>query len=168
MKKKDLQAIAEAAAKNIKTEDDLNVFRQMLTKITVETALNAELEDHLGFGKGEISDAGNNRNGSTSKTLQTEDGQFELDTPRDRAGSFEPQLVKKHQRRFTSMDDKILFLYAQGMTTREIVTTFKKMYDADVSATLISKVTDHTGIHPQMGEIVIVTSSDQDAVLIHG
>ena len=142
MKKKDLQAIAEAAAKNIKTEDDLNVFRQMLTKITVETALNAELEDHLGFGKGEESDAGNNRNGYTSKTLQTEDGRFELDTPRDRAGSFEPQLVKKHQRRFTSMDDKILFLYAQGMTTREIVETFKEMYDADVSATLISKVTD--------------------------
>ena len=142
MKKKDLQAIAEAAAKNIKTEDDLNVFRQMLTKITVETALNAELEDHLGFGKGEESDASNNRNGYTSKTLQTEDGQFELDTPRDRVGSFEPQLVKKHQRRFTSMDDKILFLYAQGMTTREIVATFKEMYDADVSATLISKVTD--------------------------
>ena len=142
MNKKELQAIAEAAAKNIKTEDDLNQFRQMLTKITVETALNAELEDHLGFGKGEQSDAGNNRNGYTSKTLQTEDGQFELDTPRDRVGSFEPQLVKKHQRRFTSMDDKILFLYAQGMTTREIVTTFKEMYDADVSAALISKVTD--------------------------
>jgi putative transposase len=127
MKKKDLQAIAEAAAKNIKTEDDLNVFRQILTKITVEAALNAELEDHLGFGNGEKSDAGNNRNGYTSKTLQTEDGQFELDTPRDRTGSFEPQLVKKHQRRFTSMDDKILFLYAQGMTTREIVETFKEM-----------------------------------------
>jgi putative transposase len=142
MNKKELQAIAQAAAKNIKTEDDLNQFRQMLTKITVETALNAELEDHLGFGKGEQSGAGNNRNGYTSKTLQTEDGQFELDTPRDRAGSFEPQLVKKHQRRFTSMDDKILFLYAQGMTTREIVTTFKEMYDADVSAALISKVTD--------------------------
>jgi len=138
MKKKDLQAIAEAAAKNIKTEDDLNVFRQMLAKITIETALNAELESHLGFGKGGESDTGNNRNGYTSKTLQTEDGQFELDTPRDRIGSFEPQLVKKHQRRFTSMDDKILFLYAQGMTTREIVETFKEMYDADVSATLIS------------------------------
>jgi transposase-like protein len=142
MNKKELQAIAQAAAKNIKTEEDLNVFRQMLTKITVETALNVELENHLGFGKGEQSEAGNNRNGYTSKTLQTEDGQFELDTPRDRAGSFEPKLVKKHQRRFTSMDDKILFLYAQGMTTREIVATFKEMYDADVSATLISKVTD--------------------------
>ena len=96
MNKKDLQAIAQAAAKNIKTEDDLNEFRRMLTKITVETALNAELEDHLGFAKHEESDSENNRNGYTRKTLQTEDGQFELDTPRDRAGNFEPQLVKKH------------------------------------------------------------------------
>ena len=142
MKKKELEAIAQAAAKNIKTEADLNEFRQMLTKITVETALNAELDDHLGFDKYEQSDADNSRNGYTSKTLQTEEGQFELETPRDRDGSFEPQLVKKHQRRFTSMDDKILFLYAQGMSTREIVMTFKEMYDADVSATLISKVTD--------------------------
>ena len=142
MNKKKLQVIAQAAAKNIKPEADLNEFRQMLTKITVEAALNAELDDHLGFAKHEQSEADNNRNGYTSKTLQTEDGQFELDTPRDRAGSFEPRLVKKHQRRFTTMDDKILFLYAQGMTTREIVTTFKEMYGADVSTTLISKVTD--------------------------
>lgn len=142
MDKKELQALAREAAKNIKTEADLNEFRQMLTKITVETALNAELDEHLGFAKHEQSDTDNSRNGYSRKTLQTEDGQFELDTPRDRAGSFVPQLVKKHQRRFTSMDDKILFLYAQGMTTREIVTTFKEMYAADVSANLISKVTD--------------------------
>jgi putative transposase len=142
MDKKELRAMAEAAAKNIKTEADLNEFRQMLTKVTVETALNAELDDHLGYVRHDQSDTENSRNGYTSKTLQTEDGQFEVDTPRDRSGSFEPQLVKKHQRRFTSMDDKILFLYAQGMTTREIVTTFKEMYDADVSASLISKVTD--------------------------
>ena len=142
MKKKELQAIAQAAAKNIKTEEDLNEFRSMLTKITVETALNAELDDHLGFDKHEQSESDNNRNGVTHKTLQTEDGQFELATPRDRAGSFEPKLVKKHQRRFTSMDDKILFLYAQGMTTREIVRTFKEMYGADASPALISKVTN--------------------------
>jgi len=138
----ELKAIAQAAAKNIKTEDDLNEFRQLLTKITVETALNAELDDHLGYSKHEPTDVDNSRNGYTSKTLQTESGQFEVDTPRDRAGSFEPQLVKKHQRRFTSMDDKILFLYAQGMSTREIVTTFKEMYDADISPALISKVTN--------------------------
>ena len=142
MNKKDLQALANTAAKSIKTEADLNEFRQMLTKITVEAALNGEMDHHLGFGKNEHSDFSNNRNGYTSKTLQTEDGQFDLNTPRDREGSFEPQLVKKHQRRFTSMDDKILFLYAQGMSTREIVKTFKEMYGADVSAALISKVTD--------------------------
>ncbi len=93
--KKELQAIAQAAAKNIKTEEDHNEFRQMLTRTTVETALNAELADHLGFAKHQQSEASNSRNGTTSKTLQTEDGQFELDTPRDRAGSFEPQLVSR-------------------------------------------------------------------------
>ena len=121
-------------------EVELNEFRQMLTKITVETALNAELDDHLGYSKHKASDTTNSRNGSTRKTLQTDDGQFQVDTPRDRDGSFEPQLVKKHQRRFTSMDDKILFLYAQGMTTREIVETFKEMYGADISPMLISDV----------------------------
>lgn len=100
-----------------------------------------EIDDHLGYDKHECTDADNSRKGYSSKTLQTEDGRFTLETPRDRAGSFEPKLVKKHQRRFTSMDDKILFLYAQGMTTREIVTTFEEMYGADVSANLISKIT---------------------------
>lgn len=142
MKTEELKAIAEQAAKNIKTEQDLNEFRQILTKITVEAALNAELDDHLGYARHEKTGRGNSRNGYSSKTVQTEEGQFELDTPRDRNGDFEPQLVKKQQRRFTSMDDKILFLYAQGMTAREIVTTFKELYGAEVSATLISKVTN--------------------------
>ena len=137
----EIKNLAQAAAKNIKTEADLNEFRQMLTKITVETALNAELDDHLGYSKHEASDPSNSRDGTTRKTLQTDDGQFELETPRDREGTFEPKLVKKHQRRFTTMDDKILFLYAQGMATREIVETFKEMYGADISPTLISKVT---------------------------
>lgn len=142
MNKKDLEAFAREAAKTLKTEKDFSDFRAMLTKVTVEAALNAELDDHLGYDKHEQSSSENSRNGVTRKTLRTEDGQFELDTPRDRYGDFEPQLVKKHQTRFTSMDDKILFLYAQGMTTREIVATFKEMYGADVSASLISKVTD--------------------------
>jgi transposase-like protein len=142
MNKKELEAFAREAAKSIKSESDLNDFRQMLTKVTVETALNAELDDHLGYGRHQQSESSNSRNGYSRKTLKTEDGQFELDTPRDRAGSFEPQLIKKQQTRFTSMDDKILSLYAKGMTTREIVATFKEMYDADVSPTLISKVTD--------------------------
>ncbi len=142
MNKEELEAFAREAAKGLKTEKDLNEFSQMLTKVAVEAALNAELDDHLGYSKHETSGSDNSRNGVTRKTLRTEDGQFELNTPRDRHGSFEPQLVKKRQTRFTSMDDKILSLYAKGMTTREIVATFKEMYDADVSATLISKVTD--------------------------
>lgn len=142
MNKEQLEAFAREAAKSIKTESDLNDFRQMLTKVTVETALNAELDDYLGYDKHQPSGADNSRNGYTNKVLKTEDGQFELSTPRDRDGSFEPQLVKKQQTRFTSMDDKILSLYAKGMTTRDIVATFKEMYGADVSASLISKVTD--------------------------
>jgi putative transposase len=142
MNKEALEAFAREAAKGIKTEEDLNEFRQMLTKVTVEQALNAELDDHLGYDRHETSNNSNSRNGSTSKTLRTEDGQFKLDTPRDREGTFEPKLVKKSQTRFTSMDDKILFLYAQGMTTREIVKTFKELYGADASPSLISKVTD--------------------------
>ena len=142
MNKKELEAFALKAAKGIKTEQDLAEFSQMLTKITVEAALNAELDEHLGYEKHASSNDANSRNGKSYKQLQTEDGVFELATPRDREGTFEPQLVKKHQRRFTSMGDKILSLYAKGMTTRDIVATFKEMYDAEVSPTLISKVTD--------------------------
>ena len=142
MDRKELEAFAREAAKGMKTEQDLNDFRQILTKVTVEAALNAELDHHLGYRKNEKSNSNNNRNGSTSKTLRTEDGQFELDTPRDRNGDFEPQLVKKNQTRFTSLDDKILYLYSKGMTTREIVATFKEMYDAEISPTLISRVTN--------------------------
>lgn len=142
MKTEELKKIAQEAAKNIKTEQDLADFQQMLTKVTVEAALNAELDDHLGYERHEKADGANHRNGYSSKTVQTEVGQFELNTPRDRNGDFDPKMVKKGQRRFTAMDDKILFLYAQGMSTREIVTTFKEMYGADVSASLVSKVTD--------------------------
>ena len=98
MHRQELQAIAQAAAKNIKTEEDPNEFRQMLTKITVEAALDAELNDHLGFEKHGQPDSDNSRNGATYRRLQAEDGQFELPTPRDRTGNFEFKLVKKHQR----------------------------------------------------------------------
>jgi len=142
MNQQELEAFAKEAAKQLKTEKDLNDFRQMLTKVTVEAALNAELDDHLGYPKHQKSNSPNSRNGYSTKSLKTEDGEFELATPRDRDGSFEPELVKKQQTRFTSMDDKILSLYAKGMTTRDIVATFKEMYGADVSASLISRVTD--------------------------
>lgn len=114
----------------------------MLKKITVEAALNAEMDEHLGYEKHAKSVVQNSRNGKTSKRIKTEDGEFELDTPRDRDGLFEPKLVKKHQSRFTSMDEKILWLYAQGMSTREIVKAFDEWYGADISPTLISRVTN--------------------------
>ncbi len=142
MNTKELEAFAKEAAKNIKSEADLNDFRAMLTKVTVEAALNAELDDHLGYSKHEKADKGNNRNGFTNKTVQTDDGEFELSTPRDRNGSFEPQIIKKNQTRFTSLDDKILYLYSKGMTTRDIVHTFDEMYGAEISPTLISRVTN--------------------------
>lgn len=121
----------------LKTQQDLRDFTETLTEFTVERALNAELDYHL-----ETEEAPNTRNGYSSKTIHTEDGAIELTTPRDRNSTFEPALVKKGQRRFTSMDDKILALYARGMTTRDIVDAFKEMYNADISPALISKVTD--------------------------
>ena len=142
MDEEKLQALAAELAKGIKTEADLNQFSRMLTKLTVETALNAELTDHLGHEKNTPKTGTNTRNGYSSKTLLIDDGEIVLNTPRDRESTFEPQLIKKNQTRITQMDRQILSLYAKGMTTREIVATFKEMYDADVSATLISKVTD--------------------------
>ncbi|ENO0733018.1 IS256 family transposase [Vibrio parahaemolyticus] len=142
MDKKALEAFAREAAKSIKTESDLDDFRKMLTKVTVETALNAELDEHLGYQKHQSRTSSNSRNSYSGKSIITDDGEVDIDVPRDREASFEPQLVRKHQTRFQSMDDKILSLYAKGMTTREIVATFKEMYDAEVSPTLISKVTD--------------------------
>lgn len=142
MDEKKLKALAAELAKGLKTEADLNAFSRMLTKLTVETALNAELTDHLGHEKNSPKSGSNTRNGYSSKTLLCDDGEIELNTPRDRENTFEQQLIKKNQTRITQMDSQILSLYAKGMTTREIVATFKEMYDADVSPTLISKVTD--------------------------
>ena len=110
--KKELEAFAKEAARSKKTPDGLNQFSQMLKKITVEAALNAEMDEHLGYEKHSKSASPNSRNRGSRKQIKTEDGQFELHTPRNREGSFEPKLIKQHQSRFTSMDDKILWLYA--------------------------------------------------------
>jgi transposase-like protein len=159
MDKKALEAFAKEAAKGIKTPDDLTEFSQMLKKITVEAALNAEIEEHLGYEKHKPSKSQNSRNGKSTKRVKTEDGEFELDTPRDRLGSFDPKLVKKHQTRFTSMDDKILWLYAQGMSTRDIVNAFDEWYGAEISPSLVSRVTNAV-----MEEIVEWQSRPLDAI----
>jgi transposase-like protein len=139
-----LKALAAELAKDIKTEKDLGVLAQQLVKLTVETALNAELVEHLGYDKHDPAGrgSGNSRNGTTSKRLKGQHGDVLIDTPRDRNSSFDPQFVRKGQTRLTQMDDQILALYAKGLSTRDIVAAFKEMYGADVSATLISKVTD--------------------------
>ena len=142
MDDKQLQALANELAKNLKTPEDLSQFDRLLKKISVEAALNAELTHHLGHDKNQPKSGTNSRNGYSTKTVTTTDGPMELRTPRDRDGSFEPQLVKKNQTRITGMDNQILALYARGMTTREITSVFKEMYDAGVSPALISKVTD--------------------------
>ena len=110
----------------------------------IERALGAELTEHLGYEKGDPAGrgSGNSRNGTSSKTILTEDGEIEITVPRDRAGSFEPQLIAKGQTHFTGFDDKILSLYARGMTVREIQGHLAELYGAEVSPDLISRVTD--------------------------
>ena len=141
---KSMRALAKELAKGIKTEKQLGDFSRLLKKMTIEAALNAEMDEHLGYAKHEAKDrgTGNSRNGSLNKRLKGDHGDIGIESPRDRDASFEPQLVRKGQSRLTRMDNQILTLYAKGMSTRDIADTFKEMYDADVSATLISKVTD--------------------------
>lgn len=115
-----------------------------LTKRFVERAMEVELTDHLGYEPHvePPGGAGNSRNGSSPKRLITEHGGVAIDTPRDRDGSFEPRIVKKRQRRFEGFDDKILALYARGMSTRDISAHLEEIYGVQVGRDLISKVTD--------------------------
>jgi putative transposase len=121
-----------------------NGLLKQLTKLLVEKALEAEMADHLGHGKNEPVEnaAGNTRNGKSKKTLKGDFGELPIEIPRDRHGTFEPQLIPKHQTRWTGFDDKILSLYARGMTVREIQSHLEEMYGTEVSPTLISSVTD--------------------------
>lgn len=144
MNKKQLQAMARDLAKDIKTGEDLSALSAELTKLTVEAALNAELEEHLGYSRhaSEGHNSGNSRNGSSPKTLKGSHGEVVINTPRDRSATFEPQLITKGQTRITGMDDQILALYSKGMSTRDISAAFKEMYGTEVSAGLVSKVTN--------------------------
>src|ERR1700683_969771 len=105
-----------------RTAEDVNGLLKQLTKAVLERALQGELTHHLGYAKHDPAghNSGNSRNGVTSKTVKGEFGEIVVETPRDRNGSFEPQILGKHQTRFDGFDDKILSLYARGMTTREI------------------------------------------------
>ncbi len=115
-----------------------------LKKALLERALSGEMNHHLGYSKHSKKgvNSGNSRNGTSTKKVLTEDGELELDIPRDRNSDFEPQIVKKNQRRFDGFDDKILSMYARGMTLREIQGHLQEIYGVEVSPDLISTVTD--------------------------
>lgn len=145
--KNNINALLDELLKDCKCPEDIlgeNGLVRQLTKRLVERALEAEMTDHLGYEPHEAEGrgTGNSRNGKSKKTVQSEAGQFEIEVPRDRNGSFEPQMVKKRQRRLEGFDDKVLALYARGQSTREIQAQLQELYGAEVSPTLISNVTD--------------------------
>jgi putative transposase len=130
-----------------KTEEEIvgpGGLLSQLTRRLVERALEVELTDHLGYEphREPPGGTGNTRNGSTAKTLQTEQGPVEIKSPRDRESSFEPRLVRKRQRRFEGFDEKILALYSRGMSTRDIEAHLRELYGVSVGRDLISRVTD--------------------------
>ncbi|WP_374266945.1 IS256 family transposase [Zoogloea sp.] len=115
-----------------------------IKKALIERALQAELSHHLGYAEGEDKpeSSANQRNGTSGKTVLTDDGPLRIDIPRDRAGQFAPQLIGKHERRFTGFDDKIIAMYARGMSVREIQAFLVQMYNTEVSPDFISQVTE--------------------------
>jgi putative transposase len=142
----DLKLIDQLLVNYKKPEDIIgeNGLLKQLTKALLERALQAELTEHVGYEKHDPvgNNSGNSRNGTTKKSLKGDFGEIELETPRDRNGSFEPKIVAKGQSRFTGFDDKIISMYSRGMTTREIEGHLKEMYGIEVSPTLISNVTE--------------------------
>jgi transposase-like protein len=153
--------LAREIAGNAKTIADVNGVIQLMLKSALERMLDTEMDVHLGRRRACIEEApedrplgqeppegavgdkrpANRRNGRSSKLVQGELGEFEIETPRDRLGTFEPQLIEKYQRRVEGFDQKILKLYAKGMTTRDIQEIVKELYGVDVSATLVSEIT---------------------------
>lgn len=139
--------VLDELLKDYKGPDDItgpDGLLKQLTKALVERAMEAEMTDHLGYEKHDQADktTGNRRNGKTKKTLRSDQGPLEIEVPRDREGEFEPGIVPKHQRDFKGFDDKILSMYARGMTTREIAGHLKEIYGTEVSPELISRATD--------------------------
>jgi transposase-like protein len=126
------------------TKEQFEDIFQNFKKAFIERALNAEMSHHLGYAAGQAKpeDATNHRNGSSAKTVITDTGSVRIEVPREREGTFEPQLIGKHERRLTGFDDKIIAMYARGMTVREIQGFLAEMYAVDVSPDLISSVTD--------------------------
>lgn len=137
------QLVAQARSKGLQLTGEGGLLQQ-LTKTVLESALEGEITDHLGYDKHDPAgkDGGNSRNGTRSKTVLTDIGPVEIDVPRDREGSFEPAIVKKRQRRLTGVDEMVLSLSAKGLTHGEISAHLAEVYGASVSKTTISTITD--------------------------
>lgn len=161
MKDEKITALAQSIVKENLTSEEMDQVFRSLRKQVIESALEAELDAHLGYAKYASAgrNSGNSRNGKSSKTLKEEKGELTIAVPRDRQGSFEPQLVKRGQTRSGVIDEQIIALYAKGMTTREIAEMIKQLYDVDVSPTLISHVTDRV-----MDEVVEWQARPLDAL----
>ena len=156
--------VLDEILKDYEKPEDLfseNGLLQQLTKALVERALNGEMTHHLGYEKHnpDGNNSGNSRNGTSPKTLKGKRGQVEIEVPRDRNSEFEPQLVKKNQTHFDGLDEKIISLYARGMTTREIQGHLEEIYGVEVSPSLISNVTDAV-----LDEVRVWQSRPLDAV----
>ncbi|MFA6817109.1 MAG: transposase [Lentisphaeria bacterium] len=142
-----LEKLLDELLKDYKNHEDLldkNGIMQKLKKRLIERAMEAEMNDHLGYKKHvpEGRNSGNSRNGYSTKKVISDETQLEIAVPRDRPGNFEPQIIPKNQRGFDGFDDKIISMYVYGMTTRDIQYHLKDIYNVDVSPTLISEVTD--------------------------
>ena len=143
------------------TQGDLETMFRSLKKAVIERAMSAEMTEHLGYGPGQAKPDGqrNHRNGASPKTVLTADWPVRIEVPRDREDSFEPQIIGKHERRFTGFDQKIVAMYARGMTVREIPGYLQEMYGTEVSPEFISKVTDEV-----MAEVVAWQSRPLEAM----
>jgi len=126
------------------TAESIDEASRAFKKALIERALGAEMSHHLGYpaGADKPESATNHRNGRSGKTVLTDDGPLRIEVPRDREGDFEPKLIGKHERRFTGFDDKIIAMYARGMTVRDIQAFLAEMYATDVTPDFITTVTD--------------------------
>lgn len=136
--------LAKEVAKECKTVEDVHNLLKELFKGTIEEILEAEIEEHLGYEKHSVAgnNTGNSRNGYSKKTLKTKMGETEIAVPRDRNGQFEPKIIRKYETTANELEDQIVAMYAKGMSTRDIEGHLKDIYGIEISASLISKVTD--------------------------
>lgn len=140
--KKDM-TIKELARK-CETVEDVQETLKYLFKDTLQEIFEAELEEHLGYEKhsSKGTNTGNSRNGYSKKTIQSRFGNSKVNIPRDRNGTFEPQIIKKYKKTSNQLEDQIIAMYAKGMSTRDIKDHMKDIYGIDVSPSMVSKITD--------------------------